>query len=99
MDSNKLLSVKSYIIKLPIESLLKELVCDIFMNSPFSLIPANTSLKLHIIRKKPSVDKIIVAHSIPHITYNKRKNMTVASSAFCCSSELTLEKTVVIVVL
>lgn len=70
------------------------------MNLPFSLIPANTSFKLHIIRKTASTDKIIVAHSIRHgFTYNKRKNMTVANGAFWCSSELTSEKTVVIVVL
>ena len=69
------------------------------MNLPFSLIPANTSLKLHIIRKTASIDNIIVAHSIRHFTYNKRKNMTVANGAFWCSSELTSEKTVVIVVL
>ena len=70
------------------------------MNLPFSLIPANTSFKLHIIRKTASIDKIIVAHSIRHgFTYNKRKNMTVANGAFWCSSELTSEKTVVIVVL
>ena len=69
------------------------------MNLPFSLIPANTSLKLHIIRKTASIDNIIVVHSIRHFTYNKRKNMTVADGAFWCSSELTSEKTVVIVVL
>ena len=43
------------------------------MNLPFSLIPANTSLKLHIIRKTASIDNIIVAHSIRHFKYNKRK--------------------------
>ena len=69
------------------------------MNLPFSLIPANTSLKLHIIRKTASIDNIIVAHSIRHFTYNNRKNMAVANGAFWCSSKLTSEKTVVIVVL
>ena len=64
------------------------------MNLPFSRIPANTSFKLHIIRKTPSIDNIIVhiAFVTSHII--KKKNMTVANSAFWCSSELTSDKTV-----
>ena len=63
------------------------------MNLPFSRIPANTSFKLHIFRKTPSIDKIIVhiAFVTSHII---KKNMTVANSAFWWSSELTSDKTV-----